>query len=120
MTVGKQMKTCRFCGEAFEAANNWSVYCSMACKRADEAAKKAEAVKADPWAGKVLCKCPKCEKLHVVRMAPPDNGIMPRKFCPDCGKNISGLRGYDFVSSGDHLAGGLAMAQRTPRIRAMS
>lgn len=116
----KQHKICRHCGKTFEAPCNWTVYCSLACKRADESERKAREIKAKPYAGEVVCKCPKCERAHTVRMAQPETGIMPRKFCPDCGKVISGYRGYDFVSSGDHLSGGLSLVYRTPRLKAMS
>ena len=64
--------------------------------------------------GREKCKCPRCETSHLVKMPPPDPPIMPRVYCPDCKKTVGMQSGYDYITSGAHLSGGLPGSERTP------
>ena len=48
----------------------------------------------------VRCKCPRCERYHMVRMIQSGPRITPRIFCPDC-KPVLGTCDDDFLLFGD-------------------
>jgi len=87
----KKQGVCKRCGADIRNTNRL-VFCSDRCSQIwfrDNHKKERNKYKKKNYMdfknGKswVACKCPKCEKIHKVKMKWIGNG-MPRKFCKKC------------------------------------
>lgn len=119
---------CAICQEMFVPYRSNNTVCKKKeCKHASNLAMQKEwretvmpeydnlhAKQPKAASGKVRCKCPRCGGRHWVKMAAPDPPIEPRIYHPRCKALAARQSGYDFITSGAHLCGGLPGSERTP------
>ena|GEM_PF-2730939 len=94
---------CRQCGKEFSRAGRplRSLFCSDECRDVQRTENRRRSAKRyyhhDVELRRVAqvsvtCKCPRCERMHTVRMAPVRPGFTPRLYCPVCTHAIEYLR----------------------------
>lgn len=87
------MKKCAYCKKELPDDGTRRKFCDENCRR-----KHGNRVKQMCKQNKgrntklVECKCPKCERLHMVKLFWVGDS-MPRKYCPICAKVVHGVAG---------------------------
>jgi predicted nucleic acid-binding Zn ribbon protein len=103
----KKTGVCRQCGKKFSRIGRplRSPFCSDVCRDRRQQEKRRRNAKTHYYRHgeyprratvgaqvPVACKCPRCERMHKVRMAPVRPGFTPRIYCPVCTHAIEYLR----------------------------
>lgn len=85
-------KVCRVCGASYTSSRKNSRTCSPHCSRINSSHSKGINNKSlrggSITLSPVLCKCPACEEMHTVKMAPVRPGFVPRIYHPECAESV--------------------------------